>query len=236
MTASQILGGQILMMQPLSDLSQTYALLAQEEKQRECTNTSSVLDSTAASALLARAGPYKPYKAHNSVVSQNNSSSGHSPGPSGNAYNPNGYKKSCKKGTQFCTHCKSTNHIRDTCFQLNGYPDWYKGARIAQASVNMSDSHGGLYSQQHNITSSEVSSQPHGPRSSGYFSSEQSSPCGIGNSSNSFFQGSLGLQTSTNSVEVQNLPSMDLSHHEANQVRQYLQHDKTALLADILIW
>lgn len=52
------------MMQPLPNLSQTYALLTQEEKQRECSpgfpGSTSVLDPTLAAALLARTSTYKP--------------------------------------------------------------------------------------------------------------------------------------------------------------------------------
>ena len=29
------------------------------------------------------------------------------------------------KESLFCTHCKGTKHTRETCFKLNGYPDWF---------------------------------------------------------------------------------------------------------------
>ncbi|GMY19494.1 hypothetical protein FCV25MIE_14733, partial [Fagus crenata] len=30
------------------------------------------------------------------------------------------------KKSLFCTHCKETKHTRETCFKLNGYPDWFR--------------------------------------------------------------------------------------------------------------
>uniref|UniRef100_A0A2N9HEH7 Integrase catalytic domain-containing protein n=1 Tax=Fagus sylvatica TaxID=28930 RepID=A0A2N9HEH7_FAGSY len=30
------------------------------------------------------------------------------------------------KESLFCTHCKGTKHTRETCFKLNGYPDWFR--------------------------------------------------------------------------------------------------------------
>lgn len=34
--------------------------------------------------------------------------------------------KKKKKKKQLCDYCNSNDHIRDTCFKLNGYPKWYK--------------------------------------------------------------------------------------------------------------
>lgn len=83
--------GQILMMQPLSCLSQAYALLTQEEKQRECNHLSSVVGPGSAAALFARSGNYKPYfKPQSSVSRGSNGASG------GNIV-----KKQSKKGIYF---------------------------------------------------------------------------------------------------------------------------------------
>lgn len=30
-----------------------------------------------------------------------------------------------KWGNLLCTYCKGTNHVKETCFQLNGYPPWH---------------------------------------------------------------------------------------------------------------
>ncbi|KAL0454835.1 UNVERIFIED_CONTAM: Retrovirus-related Pol polyprotein from transposon RE1 [Sesamum latifolium] len=30
------------------------------------------------------------------------------------------------KKSQFCSHCGRTGHMKETCFKLNGVPDWYK--------------------------------------------------------------------------------------------------------------
>lgn len=30
-----------------------------------------------------------------------------------------------KKEDKFCDHCKTFGHVKETCFKLIGYPDWY---------------------------------------------------------------------------------------------------------------
>lgn len=34
-----------------------------------------------------------------------------------------------KKDARKCTHCNNTNHTRERCFQLIGYPDWFPEER-----------------------------------------------------------------------------------------------------------
>ncbi|KAL0293304.1 UNVERIFIED_CONTAM: hypothetical protein Sradi_6944700, partial [Sesamum radiatum] len=30
------------------------------------------------------------------------------------------------KKNQYCTHCNKTGHLKEHCFEIYGYPDWYK--------------------------------------------------------------------------------------------------------------
>lgn len=53
--------------------------------------------------------------------------------------------KGTRKGMtiKICEHCKATEHSKDTCFKLHGYPDWYKKLKkdkqsmSGKASINM---------------------------------------------------------------------------------------------------
>lgn len=98
----------------------------------ERTNSSSILDFNVTAALLTnKINSYKPYKAHNSALSHINSS-GSSPRFSGISHSTTGsLRNQSKKMISFVLIAiYSTNHSRDICFQLYGYLDWNKGARI----------------------------------------------------------------------------------------------------------
>uniref|UniRef100_A0A2N9FMB1 Protein kinase domain-containing protein n=1 Tax=Fagus sylvatica TaxID=28930 RepID=A0A2N9FMB1_FAGSY len=41
-------------------------------------------------------------------------------------------------GNRKCTYCYSTNHIRETCFKLNGYPEWFVQKKGTQTKGNNS--------------------------------------------------------------------------------------------------
>nr|DAD43575.1 TPA_asm: hypothetical protein HUJ06_001805 [Nelumbo nucifera] len=34
-----------------------------------------------------------------------------------------------EKKQQYCTHCNTNGHVKESCFKLIGYPDWYKQLR-----------------------------------------------------------------------------------------------------------
>jgi hypothetical protein len=53
-------------------------------------------------------------------------------------------QKSDRKNHLKCTHCGGTRHTKDTCFEIHGYPEWWKegkkktgGYNRARPSVNM---------------------------------------------------------------------------------------------------
>lgn len=46
-----------------------------------------------------------------------------------NTSNSNCYHKQNKEEDKFCTYCKKSNHMKENCFKLIGYPDWWKGKK-----------------------------------------------------------------------------------------------------------
>ncbi|XP_021679694.2 uncharacterized protein LOC110664358 [Hevea brasiliensis] len=52
-----------------------------------------------------------------------------------------GYRKDQRKNDKRKRHCNYSNqdgHVKDTCFKLNGYPDWCKGRRNSQGTNSAS--------------------------------------------------------------------------------------------------
>nr|XP_017221723.1 PREDICTED: uncharacterized protein LOC108198480 [Daucus carota subsp. sativus] len=93
--------GQLLMMDPLPKMTQTLSLLQQDERQRNYSSfNTSVPEST---VLMTR-----------SVTDGNKSNFKKS-----NSGNP---KSQTKKGTMECTHCHGTNHTRERCYHIIGFP------------------------------------------------------------------------------------------------------------------
>ncbi|KAL2225516.1 UNVERIFIED_CONTAM: hypothetical protein Sindi_2928600 [Sesamum indicum] len=39
--------------------------------------------------------------------------------------NPVKKRNTIDKKQMYCVHCKKTGHLRENCFELNGYPNWY---------------------------------------------------------------------------------------------------------------
>lgn len=150
--------GQLLMMTPLPTLNQALALLQQEEKQRNF--SSSVVLAPESAALFTKfsgtsgpshsnSGNFGPYKGFSKPFSGNKRTN----------------TRGTKKGSMECTYCHGTNHTRNRCFHLNGFPKNKKhqslmdGKTIAQVmhqnSTNSSHSH------DNNITSGGTSSVEH---------------------------------------------------------------------------
>lgn len=46
-----------------------------------------------------------------------------------------GGKRNQKKDDRSCDYCKATGHVRDTCFKLQNYPDWYKQLKKDKATL-----------------------------------------------------------------------------------------------------
>ncbi|KAH0634641.1 hypothetical protein KY290_038107 [Solanum tuberosum] len=96
-----VIRGNILMMNPLPSLAQTFSLLVQDEKQREIKPNAQVFMESAA---LNAGNSGK--KVMESV-----------------AFNANGSAGASTSRTRIiCDYCKRPGHIRDKCYKLHGYP------------------------------------------------------------------------------------------------------------------
>lgn len=91
--------GQVLLMTPVPTLSQTYAILLQEESQREVHN--SVSGSVENMAMAVKSYPAK----------------------SQNRFSQN--KKSTDSSV-ICDYCHMTGHLKEKCYCIHGYPSWHK--------------------------------------------------------------------------------------------------------------
>ncbi|XP_049344310.1 uncharacterized protein LOC125808697 [Solanum verrucosum] len=90
-----VVRGSILMMSTLPSMAQAFAILSQEERQREVRpHNHTILESTSLNASV---------------------SSNVAAGSKGNSRTSN-------KSNLFCDFCKRTGHIKDRCYKLHGYP------------------------------------------------------------------------------------------------------------------
>ncbi|KAL4559506.1 hypothetical protein LXL04_031644 [Taraxacum kok-saghyz] len=56
------------------------------------------------------------------------------------SYKPKTDLKNKNNNDRYCNHCKVNGHTRDSCFKLNGYPDWYKDLKDKKKG-NMNSAH-----------------------------------------------------------------------------------------------
>ncbi|GAB4843648.1 hypothetical protein Ancab_040471 [Ancistrocladus abbreviatus] len=98
------------MMNPLPTVGQAYALLVQEERQREIRASSQVMYDAASFSTELQKG-WQQYK--------------------------NGGKAEVKKSSLVCNYCKKSGHTIDRCYKLHGYPNskGVKGKKPVAASV-----------------------------------------------------------------------------------------------------
>ncbi|KAL0427911.1 UNVERIFIED_CONTAM: Retrovirus-related Pol polyprotein from transposon RE1 [Sesamum latifolium] len=91
---------QILIMEPLPNVSKAYAIVLQVERHRE-------VNSAYGNSLQNMAMQTKGFQGNN---------------------NRNQWKRKGvqDKKNQYCTHCNKTGHLKEHCFEIYGYPDWYK--------------------------------------------------------------------------------------------------------------
>ncbi|KAH0742822.1 hypothetical protein KY290_030815 [Solanum tuberosum] len=103
-----IIRGNILMMNPLPSVAQVFALLIQEEKQREFKSNNQLFvesSSLAASSSGCSLAANVSGTSKGQIFQINYSSA-----------SPN------RRGRPFCDHCKRPSHIKEKCYQLHGYP------------------------------------------------------------------------------------------------------------------
>ncbi|KAH0692228.1 hypothetical protein KY285_019325 [Solanum tuberosum] len=98
--------GNILMMSTLPSMAQAFAILSQEEKQREVKpNNHTVLDSTSLNAYSqsSNSAALKDFKTNYSSTR-------------------GGGNSSTARSSLFCEYCKRSGHTKDKCYKLHGYP------------------------------------------------------------------------------------------------------------------
>ncbi|TMW80278.1 hypothetical protein EJD97_021933, partial [Solanum chilense] len=112
--------GSILMMNTLPSMAQAFAILCQEEKQREVKpHNHTALDSTSLNAY----GQYNNNAGYKGFRTNYSSSKGAGTS-SGNTSNNNVSRgnSSINRSVLVCDYCKKSGHTRDRCYKLHGYP------------------------------------------------------------------------------------------------------------------
>jgi hypothetical protein len=82
-------------------------------------------------------------------------------------YNSNRSSSCVDKSNLKCAHCGQTRHTKDQCFQLIGYPDWYKDKRkvrhigSGKGRITVAQSDGGPHQSENNgMLSVQQGAQP----------------------------------------------------------------------------
>ncbi|KAL2252650.1 UNVERIFIED_CONTAM: Retrovirus-related Pol polyprotein from transposon TNT 1-94 [Sesamum indicum] len=104
---------QILVMDPLPSIGKAYSMILQVEKQREVNAMNLELDKEEAMTLQTI-----DTRKQNSLR------------------NPIKKRSAAEKKQMYCTYCKKTGHIREQCFELNGYPEWYEDLMKQRKGIN----------------------------------------------------------------------------------------------------
>ncbi|XP_060203468.1 uncharacterized protein LOC132631778 [Lycium barbarum] len=122
--------GNILMMNLLPSMAQSFSILSQEEKQREVRpNNHTILESTSLSAFGSHNTGFRTnhnsYKGASSITG-NTYRGPPPPGNSRNTYSQNNNFYSQNWSNLFCDHCKRPEHTRDRCYKIHGYPSNFK--------------------------------------------------------------------------------------------------------------
>ncbi|XP_069151275.1 uncharacterized protein [Solanum lycopersicum] len=129
--------GNILMMATLPTMAQAFAILSQEERQREMKpsnhmalessslNASMLSQSNSTNSSSYKGGIGRGNGSYNNTGSFNNNNAG-------NFNNTNAYRGNSNAGNRsnmFCEYCKRTGHVKDRCYKLHGYPTNTKNSR-----------------------------------------------------------------------------------------------------------
>ncbi|KAH0665954.1 hypothetical protein KY285_027160 [Solanum tuberosum] len=106
-----IIRGNILMMNPLASVAQAFALLIQEEKQRESKSNNQLFveSSSLAASSSGTSGCSLAANVSGTSKGQNFQTNYSSASPN-------------HRGRPLCDHCKRPGHIKEKCYQLHGYP------------------------------------------------------------------------------------------------------------------
>ncbi|KAK6792213.1 hypothetical protein RDI58_011294 [Solanum bulbocastanum] len=128
--------GNILMMNTLPSMAQAYAILSQEEKQREVKpHNHTALDSTSLNVFAS---------AHNNAgVEGLRTNYSSSKGHTGNSRNMSRGNSSTSRSILFCDFCRRSSHTKERCYKLHGYPPnskFSKGKNSSSAMANVCSS------------------------------------------------------------------------------------------------
>ncbi|XP_049348626.1 uncharacterized protein LOC125831021 [Solanum verrucosum] len=121
--------GNILMMSDLPTMAQAFAILSQEERQREMKPPSHMaLESTSLNASVS-----PQYNAGSKGFNTNYNRGGTGRGASSsNNSSSNTFRGNSSTGNRsnlFCEYCKRIGHTKDRCYKLHGYPTNTKAPR-----------------------------------------------------------------------------------------------------------
>jgi len=144
-----VVRGSILMMSTLPSMAQAFAILSQEERQREVRpHNHTVLESTSLNASVSSnvAAGSKGFR-----TSYTSSKGGAS------SSNPNtntvfrGNSSTSNRSNLFCDFCKRTGHTKDRCYKLHGYP-----SNSRPSKGRSSGSAANVYSSEEDMNRNEV--------------------------------------------------------------------------------
>ncbi|KAL0361517.1 UNVERIFIED_CONTAM: Retrovirus-related Pol polyprotein from transposon RE2 [Sesamum radiatum] len=121
---------QILMQEPLSSVSKAYSMILRVEKQREV--HSGFPSSGQNMVMQARGNVFR--RPGNATVFQKR-------------------KTAAERRNQLCEHCGKTGHTKEVCFEIHGYPDWYRNL------LEQRRRDGASTSRTYNVTSNEEHAQ-----------------------------------------------------------------------------
>ncbi|KAL2228047.1 UNVERIFIED_CONTAM: Retrovirus-related Pol polyprotein from transposon TNT 1-94 [Sesamum indicum] len=94
---------QILVMDPLPSMGRAYSMILQVEKQREVNAKS--LDFNKEEVMAVQTADTRRQNGFKNPIKK---------------------RSAAEKKQMYCTHCKKSGHIREQCFEINGYPKWYE--------------------------------------------------------------------------------------------------------------
>ena len=120
--------GNILMMSNLPTMAQAFAILSQEERQREMKPVNHmVLESTSLNASVSSQNNATNTSSYRGSTSRGNGNYNNT------AYNNNntvrGSSSTGNRSNMFCEYCKRPGHVKDRCYKLHGYPTNTKNPR-----------------------------------------------------------------------------------------------------------
>lgn len=117
----------LLMMQPLPNISLAYRLLVQDEKQRAASQAQGESSNAMAFATDHRRDDHRK-----------NENRPYRPPISGSQGQTSNYRTSSgpRRSNYFCDHCNVPGHSRERCWKLNGYPTNFQAGSKFRAQAN----------------------------------------------------------------------------------------------------